>query len=194
MVPSTGWPAKGSSVAGVKNPDARARYVGGQDEDRLGVVHLACEVLHGVVVQLTAVGEDGELVARQRRVGEHVGDHVTERRHGGSLRRRAPCPRPPCRSSPGDPDELRALTPEGHERARQLGERLRADGIEPAVLSSPLLRARETAVDSALARRRHVTSSRPARRLPTSAPPSPISARPWSSSDTSPTAARSRLH
>ncbi len=49
-------------------------------------------------------------------------------------------------AAPGSPDELRALTPEGHEQARLLGERLRADGIEPdAVLSSPLLRARETA-------------------------------------------------
>jgi phosphohistidine phosphatase len=51
-------------------------------------------------------------------------------------------------AAPGKPDELRALTPEGHEQARQLGERLRADGIEPdAVLSSPFLRARETATD-----------------------------------------------
>jgi phosphohistidine phosphatase len=51
-------------------------------------------------------------------------------------------------AGPGEPDELRRLTPEGHQQARQLGERLRADGIEPdAVLSSPLLRARETASD-----------------------------------------------
>jgi phosphohistidine phosphatase len=51
-------------------------------------------------------------------------------------------------AAPGDPDELRALTPEGHEQARRLGERLRADEIRPnAVLSSPLLRARETASD-----------------------------------------------
>jgi len=51
----------------------------------------------------------------------------------------------------GSPDELRALTPEGHEQARRLGEQLRADGIEPdAVLSSPLLRARETAGDLGL--------------------------------------------
>jgi phosphohistidine phosphatase len=51
-------------------------------------------------------------------------------------------------AGPGDPDELRTLTPEGHEQARALGERLRGDGIEPdAVLSSPLLRARETAAD-----------------------------------------------
>jgi phosphohistidine phosphatase len=51
-------------------------------------------------------------------------------------------------AAPGEPDELRALTPEGHEQARQLGDRLRSDGIEPdAVLSSPLLRARETAAN-----------------------------------------------
>ena len=51
-------------------------------------------------------------------------------------------------AAPGAPDELRALTAEGHEQAQQLGERLRAEGIEPdAVLSSPLLRARETASD-----------------------------------------------
>jgi phosphohistidine phosphatase len=51
-------------------------------------------------------------------------------------------------AAPGDPDELRALTPEGHEQARRLGERLRSDGIRAdAVLTSPLLRARETAVD-----------------------------------------------
>jgi phosphohistidine phosphatase len=51
-------------------------------------------------------------------------------------------------AAPGDPDELRALTAEGHEQARRLGDKLRADGVEPdAVLSSPLLRARETAAD-----------------------------------------------
>src|SRR5881394_472535 len=51
-------------------------------------------------------------------------------------------------AAPGDPDELRALTPEGHEQARRLGERLRAGGIVPdVVLSSPLLRARQTAAE-----------------------------------------------
>src|SRR3979490_1851578 len=49
-------------------------------------------------------------------------------------------------AAPGSPDELRPLTAEGREHARELGERLRAQGIEPdAVVSSPLLRARETA-------------------------------------------------
>src|SRR5918995_265644 len=47
-------------------------------------------------------------------------------------------------AAPGTPDEQRTLTPEGREQARALAERLSAD--PPAVvLSSPLLRARETA-------------------------------------------------
>jgi phosphohistidine phosphatase len=49
-------------------------------------------------------------------------------------------------AAPGDPDELRALTPGGREQARTLGDQLRAEGVQPdAVLSSPLLRARQTA-------------------------------------------------
>jgi phosphohistidine phosphatase len=48
-------------------------------------------------------------------------------------------------AAPGEPDELRALTPEGRRQAEELAERLRADGVEPdAILTSPLLRARET--------------------------------------------------
>ena len=46
---------------------------------------------------------------------------------------------------PGVPDELRPLSPNGRVMARQLGEQLAADGIDAAVvLTSPLLRARET--------------------------------------------------
>ena len=49
-------------------------------------------------------------------------------------------------AAPGDPDELRSLTPAGRDQAQRLGDSLRAGGITPdAVLSSPLLRARETA-------------------------------------------------
>jgi phosphohistidine phosphatase len=49
-------------------------------------------------------------------------------------------------AAPGHPDELRPLTPAGREAARALGERLRDEtGRVDAVLSSPLLRARETA-------------------------------------------------
>ncbi|MDQ2982803.1 MAG: histidine phosphatase family protein [Actinomycetota bacterium] len=48
-------------------------------------------------------------------------------------------------AAPGEPDELRPLTPAGRSAARELGERLARDRIEPAVvLTSPLLRARET--------------------------------------------------
>ncbi|HEY2073295.1 MAG TPA: histidine phosphatase family protein [Gaiellaceae bacterium] len=49
-------------------------------------------------------------------------------------------------AAPGEPDELRQLTPEGREHARSLGERLRRAGFVPdAVVTSPLVRARETA-------------------------------------------------
>lgn len=47
-------------------------------------------------------------------------------------------------AAPGEPDELRPLTPGGRAQSRALGERLA--GERPSVvLSSPLLRARETA-------------------------------------------------
>jgi phosphohistidine phosphatase len=49
-------------------------------------------------------------------------------------------------AAPGEPDELRPLTPAGREHARALGQRLRDDGFAPdAIVTSPLLRARETA-------------------------------------------------
>ena len=49
-----------------------------------------------------------------------------------------------AQSAPGDPDELRPLTPVGLEQARELAERLAAAHPE-TVVTSPLLRARETA-------------------------------------------------
>lgn len=49
-------------------------------------------------------------------------------------------------AAPGEPDELRTLTPAGIGQARALGEALAARADAPAlVLSSPLLRARQTA-------------------------------------------------
>jgi phosphohistidine phosphatase len=49
-------------------------------------------------------------------------------------------------AAPGSPDELRTLTPNGRDQARELGRRLREEvGAPDAILSSPLLRARETA-------------------------------------------------
>jgi phosphohistidine phosphatase SixA len=46
-------------------------------------------------------------------------------------------------AAPGDPDELRPLTTAGREHARQLGATLATEHPE-VVLTSPLLRARET--------------------------------------------------
>lgn len=49
-------------------------------------------------------------------------------------------------AEPGEPDELRALTANGRRQARELAARLAAEGADGApVLTSPLLRARETA-------------------------------------------------
>jgi phosphohistidine phosphatase len=47
-------------------------------------------------------------------------------------------------AAPGEPDDLRPLTPGGRDVARALAQRLAAEAPE-AVVSSPLLRARETA-------------------------------------------------
>ncbi len=49
-----------------------------------------------------------------------------------------------CEAAPGSPDDLRQLTPAGHDAARALGARLAAQS-PAAVNFSPLLRARHTA-------------------------------------------------
>ena len=55
-------------------------------------------------------------------------------------------------AAPGDPDETRPLTSEGREQARALGARLRHEDASPSVvLTSPLLRARETGAELAKA-------------------------------------------
>lgn len=55
-------------------------------------------------------------------------------------------------AAPGEPDELRALTPSGRDAARSLGQRLASASPRPtAVLTSPLLRARETGEELARA-------------------------------------------
>ena len=47
---------------------------------------------------------------------------------------------------PDEPDELRRLTPHGRDQARDLGRRFAGEGETlDAVISSPLVRARETA-------------------------------------------------
>jgi phosphohistidine phosphatase len=54
-------------------------------------------------------------------------------------------------ADPGDPDELRPLSACGREQAQALAERLAADAGPVLVVSSPLLRARETAAPIARA-------------------------------------------
>jgi phosphohistidine phosphatase SixA len=51
-------------------------------------------------------------------------------------------------AAPGEPDELRELTPRGVEQAQELGARLAALPDPPQlVVTSPLLRARQTAAE-----------------------------------------------
>jgi len=51
-----------------------------------------------------------------------------------------------AQAAPGEPDDLRELTPQGLEQARALAERLVGLPDPPVVvLSSPLVRARQTA-------------------------------------------------
>ncbi len=57
-----------------------------QHEDRLREADLERERLHRRLVEAAGIGEDSQLVAGQRRVGEDVGDDVPEgARHGASL-------------------------------------------------------------------------------------------------------------
>lgn len=53
-----------------------------------------------------------------------------------------------AKAEAGEPDELRPLTEDGRATARALGTQLAADGIRPdAILTSPLLRARQTGAE-----------------------------------------------
>ena len=66
-------------------------------------------------------------------------------------------------AAPGDPDELRQLTALGKAQARALGDLLRDEGLQAdAILTSPLLRARETGEELA---RRLGTKAEPDERL-----------------------------
>jgi phosphohistidine phosphatase len=59
-------------------------------------------------------------------------------------------------AAPGDPDELRPLTTAGRATAEALGEQLASYELD-AVVSSPLLRARETAAP--IARGAHLVAA-----------------------------------
>jgi phosphohistidine phosphatase len=49
-----------------------------------------------------------------------------------------------AKAEPGEPDDLRRLAKKGRKQSAELGERFAHEGID-AVVSSPLVRARETA-------------------------------------------------
>src|SRR6266508_5838314 len=85
-------------------------------EDRLREVDLARERLEQLLVDSPRVGENRDLVARQRHVCEHVADDVAEGAHAATLlatvasttrttrrstraRAGSACPGPPCRRS-----------------------------------------------------------------------------------------------
>ncbi|MBA2297332.1 MAG: histidine phosphatase family protein, partial [Actinobacteria bacterium] len=106
--------------------------------------------MHRLVVQVAGVREDAELITREWRLGEDVGQHVAEAAHAPSLGQERAEPAGGsilhvvrlflvrhAEAASGEPDELRPLTPAGREQARELGERLAP--VAPAVvLSSPL--------------------------------------------------------
>src|SRR4029079_5411135 len=122
------------------------------DEDGLRQVQLAGEALQLLLGEAARVREHREAVPGQRRVGEDLRHDVPKGAH-----RRETMLRPVrlvivrhAEAASGEPDELRPLTPEGRDAARALGRRLAAEGIAPAaVVTSPVLRARETAQELA---------------------------------------------
>ena len=109
-VPRHGMPGERDLVCGVK---MRIRTVppsrGGSTKTVSEKPSSSASCLHRELVEVARVGEDGELVARERPVGEDVGDDVAKRTH------RSQTTAPPmigtCRpSDPRDPRELRPLT------------------------------------------------------------------------------------
>jgi len=85
LVPTVGWPANGTSRAGVKMRTRHAvRPRGGQHERRLGQVHLTSHRLHLAVGGAAGVEHDGERVASEGAIGEDVDPHdAKDARHGG---------------------------------------------------------------------------------------------------------------
>ncbi len=112
-VPSVGWPAKRISSRRVEDADPSvASRLGREHEGRLRESDLERERLHRLRVEPACVGEDGELVPRQRRVREDVDDDVAVGRHRPTL-----TGRPGCISSPRRAERNRRSQP--HEVLRQ---------------------------------------------------------------------------
>ena len=178
------------------------RDLGWVDEHRLGEVHLARELLEPLLGQRPRVGEDGELVPGQRRVGEDVRDDVAVPGHEPSLRTRAYPGRVRlylvrhAEAAPGEPDDLRSLTSRGaHGRARprhaarRRGSACGRGALEPAAACA---RDRDRDREGARVRSRDGRAAwRPARQPRRCVRPSLDAATRSSSSATSPTAAGS---
>ena len=74
VLPTTGWPAIGISVPGVKirmRTSVSGRSRAGH-ERRLGKTDLAGDLLHGLAGKAGRIGKDGELVAAEAAIGEDV--------------------------------------------------------------------------------------------------------------------------
>ncbi len=77
-----GMPGERDLVAGREDANANgAAFARRQDEHALGEAKLERQLLHRQLVEVARVGEDGQLVARERPVGEDVGDDIAKRTH-----------------------------------------------------------------------------------------------------------------
>ena len=77
-VPTVGWPANCNSPPGV-NIRTFAVWlgsVGREDECRLGVVELPCDLWHKVRGDFARVGKDRELISSEASIGENVGGEI----------------------------------------------------------------------------------------------------------------------
>ena len=79
---------EGHLVTGVEDPDPRlSALLRRKDERGLREADLERERLHEPHIELPCVGEHGELVAGERRVGEDIDDDVAQGRHRVTLPR-----------------------------------------------------------------------------------------------------------
>src|SRR5581483_5685147 len=93
--PENRVPGEGQLERRREDPDPHVPLgVGRVDEDGLREVDLAREQLQHLLRDLARVGEHGELVPRERHVGEDVGHDVAERRHAADCNARPVYPSP----------------------------------------------------------------------------------------------------
>ena len=173
-LPSVGWPAKGSSTAGVKilMRTSASSLDGGRTNtvsDRFVSFASACIVS---VVEVACIGEDGELVACERDVGEDVADDVAEAPHGATLAARFRVR--PWREAAGRRDphssagRSRGRSRRGHTggAAGPAARRPRARGGTGAAWPRAAIRAATKPIRAASAIRRMISRTNPIPRWP----------------------------